>query len=262
MEELLGLKHPRKVLIDEALEVPRNAERIFRGIYTEPEKLKRGFAELQRETGSMAELLGLRRAKLRDWAGELPASPREAQEYILATVQELKAKQERADMAEARILALLQEHEDIRLFPLEEESLGKWSAERIVLFPKVIDKLASIFKVPSDHLTKVMLVHFMLHVLIYAGEDRDKRNWSRHELNGEGLELFVHYFARLFFTHYQYKELSSLDVSLAHSLAPAGRDLRELDGFTREQIHAVLLFWRRKSDLTFAETLLCLHDFT
>ncbi len=261
LEDLLGLRHPRKVLIEESMEVPRAAERFFRGIYAEPDKLKRGFADLQRETASISELLGLRKSKFRDWLNELPGSPGEAAEYIRETSTELTVRHERAALAEARVLAQLQEQGEVELFPVEEEILSKWSPERILLFPKVIERIALLLKVSADGLNKACLVHAMTHVLLYAGEDRDKRTWARHELGGDGLESVVHYYSNAFYSSYQYKELAQAESVLTRYLPAAGRETRDLDQLSREQVNAAMIFWRRRSDLSLREILSYLEDF-
>lgn len=260
LEEILGLRHPRKVLIEESMEIPRTAERFFRGIYAEPEKLKRGFAELQRETDSVAELISLRRKRLQDWAVNLPESSSEVQEYIKETALELRVRQERADSTEAKVLSLLRSQEDVRLFPIEEESLGKWSGERILLFPKVINKTADLCKLSPEHLNKVVLVHFMAHVLVYAGEDKDKKVWTR--VNSDGLETLLHYYCRIFYKQFQYKEILAVEKVFTKCLPETGVDTHVLDEYTREQINAALIFWRRRADLGWQETLDCLQDFT
>lgn len=261
LEELMGLKHPRKVLIEEAAEAPRAAERFFRGVYSEPDKLKRGLTDLQRETSSVLELLGLRKTRLREWMHELPGAPGEAQEYIKETSVELKVRQERAVLAEARILTMLQEQEEVELFPIEEEVLGKWSPERILLFPRVIDKIASLLKVSSDGLNKVALVHFMAHVLIFAGEDRDKRTWSKRDTNADTLEGLVHYYSALFYKAYQYKELAQIESVLARYLPAADREARDLHELSREQVNSAMIFWRRRTDLSLKEIIAYLEDF-
>ncbi len=260
LEDLLGLRHPRKVLIEESMEVPRAAERFFRGIYAEPDKLKRGFSDLQRETASISELLGLRKTRFRDWLHELPASAGEAAEYIRETSTELKVRHERAALAEARVLAQLQEQGDVELFPVEEELLSKWSPERILLFPKVSERIALLLKVSADSLNKVCLVHAMTRVLLYAGEDRDKRTWARHELSGDGLESLVHYYSSAFYNAYQYKELAQTDAVLVRCLPGSGRETRDLDRLSREQVNAAMIFWRRRSDLSLREILSYLED--
>jgi hypothetical protein len=261
LEDILGLRHPRRVVIEEAVDVPRQAERLFRGIYSEPDKLKRSFSELQRETVSIVELLTPRRNRFREWLEELPGSPNEAQEYMKETAMELKIRQERAAVAEARVLGLLQEQHSVNIFPLEEELLAKWAPERIVLYTRVIERLAVILKVPYETLNKVILVHMMTHVLIYSGEDRDKKNWARHELSCEGLEALVHYYSNYFHQVFEYKELAQADLVLQKYLAPNGREGREINNLSREQVASALIFWRRRPELSWRETLGCLREF-
>lgn len=261
LEELMGLRHPRKVLIEEATESPRTAERFFRGVYSEPEKLKRGLSDLQRETGSILELLGLRKTRFRDWLNDLPGAPGEAQEYVKETSVELKVRQERAALAEARVLTMLQEQEEVELFPIEEDVLGKWSPEKIVLFPRVIDRVASLIKVSADGLNKVILVHFMAHVLIFAGEDRDKRTWAKREPIADNLEGLVHYYSTLFYKAFQYKELAQIDSVLARYLVCAGREAHDLQELSREQVNSAMVFWRRHTDLSLRDVIAYLEDF-
>jgi len=262
LEELMGLKHPRKVLIEEASEAPRAAERFFRGIYSEPEKLRRSLGELQKETNTILELLGFRRSRLREWQNELPSAAREAQDYIKESSMELIARHERASLAEARVLKMLQEQEVVELFPVEEEVLGRWSPDRIVLFPSVIEKIALLLKLSNDGLTKVILVHFMAHELIQAGEDRDKRTWGRKDLAGEGVETLVHYYSNLFYRCCQYKELGLIESALVKYLPAAGRDGRQLQDLSREQVSAAMIFWRRQANLSLKEVLAYLDEFS
>ncbi len=260
LEEILGLKHPRRVVIEEAVDVPRHAERLFRGIYSEPEKLKRGFSDLQRETLSLLELLTPRRNKFREWLEELPNSPNEAQEYIKETSVELKVRQERTATAEARVLNLLHEKNNTNLFPVEEEHLAKWAPERIVLYTRVIERVAALLKLSYDLLNKAILVHMMTHVLIYAGEDRDKKNWHRDESNCDGLEAIVHYYSNYFYQAYDFTELAQVDAVLRKYFIPNGRDHRDINSLSREQVAGALIFWRRSPQLTWKEALNYLAD--
>ncbi|HEX3014810.1 MAG TPA: hypothetical protein VHQ46_00270 [Desulfobacteria bacterium] len=261
LEELMGLRHPRKVTIEESNEVPRAAERFFRGLYAEPDKLKRFFSELARETGLVLELLGMRRAKTRDWQEELPAAPDEAEEYLLETAAELKARYQRVSQVEEKVLTYLQQVERHQLFPIEEELLGKWSAERIIMYTKVIDQIALLLKLPAVDLHKALLAHFMGHVLLYAAEDRDGRVWARTESNADGLEKIIHYYLKLFYKTYRYKELGQVEVNLLRYFPQANRDIGDLEALSREQVNAATVFWRRQDRFSLEEILRLLGDF-
>ncbi|HWI54720.1 MAG TPA: hypothetical protein VNT57_03440 [Desulfobacteria bacterium] len=261
LEEILGLKHPRKVLIEEINEVPRGAERFFKGIYSDPEKLKKSLADLQRETTSILEVLNVRKGRFREWFQELPGSPAEAEEYVKETSVELKVRNERATMAEARVITMFQEQKQIELFPVEEELQGKFNTDRIILFPRVIEKIAGMLKVNADSLNKVVLVHTMVHLLIFSAEDCDQRTWARHETNGETTEALVHYYSNLFYRLYQYKELAHTESVWVRYLTVAGRDYRELDCLSREHVNAAMVFWRRNEAVSLREVLTYLKDF-
>ena len=260
LEDILGLKHPRKFLIEDSQEIPRVAERIFKGAYSEPDKFRRGLSDLQREITAIAELLGVRKNRLRDWQQELPGAPSEAEEYIKETSLEFKVRSERAAMIEGKILAFLQEQKQVEMFPIGEEILGKYHADKIVLFPRVIERVASLLKLPPDSLTKVVLVHLMTHVLLFAAEDRDQRVWARHELHDEGVETLVHYYGNLFYRIYKYKELAQVEGALVRILTASGRDTRELDCLSKEQVNSAMIFWRRRAELNLREVLEVLND--
>ncbi len=126
----------------------------------------------------------------------------------------------------------------------------------------MIDKVASLLRLPPENLNKVVLVHFMIHLLIYSAEDRDQRTWARHESNGESLEALVHYYSSLFYRLYEYKELAYSEGVFVRYLPAAGRDTRELDCLSREQVNAAMIFWRRRPDLCLREILRYLQDFS
>lgn len=254
IEKAMGLKFPERngeviVRFEESMEIPQPAEKLMRGLYRDPERVRQSFKLLHQETGSIIEILMPKRSRLREWADSLPERPKEAESFLKETAEQLSKKEQRLIQAERELVSQLQESglEDIYPIPLTAFGVCIYRDPSVKLFLKPLGRLAELYELNPETLRQAVRVHFLFLLLLVAGADLDGQVYARG-----GEDKMVHWLTSIYTMRY----LKSKSPDLIHSYQewvnvwggklPSQSMINDREC---EKTRAAMIFWRRQPSI-------------
>lgn len=260
IEQTMGIKFPERngealVRFEESLEIPRGAEELMRGFYRHPERVKKGFQNLHVETASILDLLLPRRSRLREWAEELPERPKEAENFLKETGEEIGKRQERLVQIERQLVEELAESTGTDIFPVPLAVFGSLTFKEPVvkIYLRPLGRLAEIAELNPELLRQAVRVHFLFLLLLVTGQDLDGQTYSR-----SADESGLHEIATLYAWRYLKPQSAELLQDYQEWLKAWGAkrpDPRLVNEGGAEKLRAATIFWRRRGTLSWEESL-------
>ncbi len=257
-EQAVGLRFPERngealILFDETMEIPQGAEGLMRGLYRNPDDIKKGLKHLHQETAALLELLMPRRARLREWLEELPEQPKEAEAFLKESSEKFQHHDRKMTLIEQELLEKLKESilEDLFPLPLSIFAQISYSEPSVKIFLRSLGRLAEILKISPEVLRQVVRIHYLYTLLILGGQDLDGQSYQRGEEN-QILTGIAAYFTL--------KHLKKLTPEFLHcyqewAKAWGGKASLRLisQESSTEKVRAALIFWRRNSQSSWDE---------
>lgn len=249
-EQAVGLRFPERngeayIVFNETMEIPQGAEGLMRGLYRNPDDIKRGFRTLHQETSALLELLMPRRARLKEWLEELPEQPKEAQAFLKESSEKIQYHDRKMTLIEQEILEKLEESilEDLFPLPLNIFAQVSYSEPSVKIFLRPLGRLAEILKISPEVLHQVVRIHYLYTLLILGGQDLDGQSYQRGEEN-QTLTGITAYFTL--------KHLKKFNPEFQHCYrewikAWGGKSCLSFisQESSVEKVRAALVFWRR-----------------
>lgn len=258
VEQAIGLKFPVKngeamIRFEESMEIPRGAEHLMKGMYQNPEEIKHGFQTLQQETANLLEILLPRRSRFREWVDQLPEQPREAETYIKDTSEQLYRQDQRLRQMEKELLIKLEDSGIQDLFPIPVGAFAQISFQEpaVKLYLRPLGRLAEILQLNPEHLRSAVRLHYLILLLLMEGLDFDGQGCKRN--NDEKVLSKL----TCYFTLRQIKGQSEEVVHCYSEWVKSWGGTGLLEAFplqnSSEKIRAAMIFWRRRTNLTWEE---------
>lgn len=254
IEKAMGLKFPERngeviVRFEESMEIPQPAEKLMRGLYRDPERIRQSFKLLHQETGSIIEILMPKRSRLREWADSLPERPKEAESFLKETAEQLSKKEQRLVQAERELVGQLQESglEDIYPIPLTAFGVCIYRDPSVKLFLKPLGRLAELYELNPETLRQAVRVHFLFLLLLVAGADLDGQVYARG-----GEDKMVHWLTSIYTMRYLKSKSSDLIHSYQEWVNVWGGKLPSqslINDRECEKTRAAMIFWRRQPSI-------------
>ncbi|HWQ40689.1 MAG TPA: hypothetical protein VN456_01470 [Desulfosporosinus sp.] len=258
IEKAMGLKFPERngeviVRFDESMEIPPAAETLMRGLYRDPESVRQSFKLLHQETGTLIDILMPRRSRLREWADSLPERPKEAESFLKETAEQFLKREQRLVQAERELVGQLQESglEDVYPIPLAAFGICTFREPTVKIFLKPLGRYAEIAQINPESLRQVVRVHFLFLLLLIAGADLDGQVYAR-DGEGEG----IHWLASVYTIRYlksQSKERLQCYLEWIKAWGGEMPNQSLLNEQECEKTRAAMVFWRRKSNISWEE---------
>jgi hypothetical protein len=257
IEQAVGLKFPIKngeamIQFEESMEIPRSAELLMKGMYHNPEEVKHGFQTLQQETANLLEILLPRRSRFREWVEQLPEHPREAEKFLKETSEQMQRQDQRMLQIEKELLTKLEESGMQDLFPIPVSAFAQMNLNEpsVKLYLRPLGRLAEIFQINPEHLRNVVRLHYLVQLLLVEGLDLDGQVCQRK--NDEKVLVKL----TCFFTLRQIQGQSEV-VHCYGEWVKSWGGVGLLEAFPQqnsiEKIRAAMVFWRRRTTLTWDE---------
>lgn len=258
VEQAMRLQFPERngealIHFEESMEIPRGAEGLLRGFYSEPDEVKKGFHSLQQETATLLEILMPRRARLREWIEQLPDQPKEAEKYIRETSEEIQKHDRKVQQIEKELMIKLEESslEEIFPLPLAAFAILSYTDPSVKIFLRPLGKLSELLKLNPDILRQVVRIHFLYALLVIIGLDLDGQSYRR-ENEDSTLTSIVAFFTQKHLTS-QSKEYTHCYLEWVR--AWGGKRFLQLipQSSSMERVRAAMVFWRRNPSLAWEE---------
>lgn len=254
VEQAIGLKFPIKngeaiIQFEESMEIPQSAELLMRGMYHNPEEVKRGFQSLQQEIANLLEIILPRRSRIREWSEQLPEHPREAEKFLKETSEQMKRQDQRVLQSEKDVLIRLEESGLQDLFPIPVSAFAQMNPNNpsVKLYLRPIGQLAETLQLNPELLRYVVRLHYLVQLLLIEGLDLDGEVCKRKHDEKVFTKLAC------FFTLRQIKEQSE-HVHCYSEWIKSWGGAGLLEAFPQqnsvEKIRAAMIFWRRRTSLT------------
>lgn len=254
VEQAMGLQFLEKsgeavIRFEESMEIPRGAEILMRGLYRNPEEVKKGFKNLHQETASLLELLLPRRTRLKEWLEQLPEQPKEAEIFLRETSEQIQQHDRKAIQLENELLSKLEESKWDDLFPVPLTAFAALSypESSVKIFLRSLGRLAEVLKINPESLRQVVRIHYLYALLILSGQDLDGQSFKR------GKEDSTLGAIASFFTHRHIKKQSQefTHCYLEWINAWGGKNQLRLipQESSVEKVRAAMIFWRRNPGL-------------
>lgn len=257
-EQAMGLRFPERngeavIRFDETMEVPQGAEPLMRGLYRDPDEIKKGFKNLHQETATLLEIILPRRARLREWLEELPEQPKEAESFLRETSEKIQYQDRKLSQLENELITKLEESslEDLFPLPLSAFAYISYSDPCVKIFLRPLGRLAEILKLSPEVLRQVVRVHFLYSLLILAGQDLDGQAFQRG--NEDPILIGI----ASFFT---IKHMKKHPPEFQHCYSEwvkawGGRHFLRLipHESSVEKVRAAMIFWRRSPVLSWED---------
>ncbi|ACL21095.1 hypothetical protein Dhaf_3072 [Desulfitobacterium hafniense DCB-2] len=254
-EQAMGLRFPERngeavIRFEETMEVPHGAEVLMRGLYRDPDDIKKGFKNLHQETATLLELLMPRRARLKEWLEELPEQPKEAESFLRETSEKIQHQDRKVSQLEHELISKLVESglEDLFPLPLSAFATLSYTDPCAKIFLRPLGRLAEILKLSPEVLRQVVRVHFLYSLLILAGQDLDGQSCQRG--NEDAILIGIASFFTL-------KHLKKHPPEFQHCYgewvkAWGGKSFLRLiaQESSVEKVRAAMIFWRRNPELS------------
>jgi hypothetical protein len=260
VEQAMGLRFPERngealIQFEESMEIPRGAESLMRGLYHDPDEVKKSFKNLHQETSTLLEILMPRRARLKEWLEQLPEQPKEAENYIRETSNQIQQHDRKLLSLENELITKLEESKWEDLFPLPLSAFAaiSYTEPSIKMFLRSLGKLAEVMKLNPDSLRLVVRIHFLYCLLILGGLDLDGQSFRRGN-EDTALSGIASYFT-LRHTKKQSSELSKCYMEWIK--AWGGKNMLKLipQDASIEKVRAAMIFWRRNPGLIWEDSL-------
>lgn len=258
IEKAMGLKFPERngevvVRFEESMEIPSAAEKLMRGVYRDPDRLRQGFKLMHQETGSMIDILMPRRSRLREWADSLPDRPKEAESFLKETAEQLILREQRLAQAERELVDQLKESglSDIYPIPLTAFGLCSYRDPSVKIFLKPLGRFAELFQINPDTLRQTVRVHFLFVLLMIAGVDLDGQVCIR---NGE--DKLIHWLTSIYTIRYLRSQSAEMIPCYQEWVKAWGGEIPNqalLNERECEKTRAAIVFWRRQSNISWEE---------
>lgn len=266
VEQAMGLRFLERngeamIRIEESMEVPRGAEALMRGVYRNPDEVKKGFKSLHQETASLLEILMPRRARLKDWLEQLPEQPKEAEKFLRETSEKIQQHDRKAQQLENELLSKLEESkwEDLFPLPLTVFSVISYSEPGVKIFLRSLGRLAEVLKLSQDSMRQVVRIHYLYFLLLLAGQDLDGQSYRRSNEDSTLAGIAS------FFTLKHIKKLSPelTPCYMEWIKAWGGRNLLRLipQECGIEKVRAAMVFWRRNPSLQWEDIWVSIQAF-
>ncbi len=253
IEQAMGLRFPERngeamVRFEETMEVPRTAEALMRGLYRDPDLVRKGFQTLHQETATVLDILLPRRVRLRDWTEELPERPKEAEEFLRETSEQIQKQERRRIQAERDLLTKLQEStlDDLFPIPLSAFAVVSYNDPSVRMFLKPLGRLAEVLQLNPDQLRQAVRLHFLFMLLLISGTDLDGHTYIR------GNEEPVVHLLSMAYTLKQLRKQSEVLHSYNEwTKAWGGKNPPQsiLADNSSEKLRAAMVFWRRQQSI-------------
>lgn len=261
IEQAMGLKFPERngetiIRFEESVEIPQAAEKLMRGLYRDPERVRQGFKQLHQETGSLIDLLMPRRSRLREWVDFLPERPKDAELFLNETKDQILMREQRLVQAERDLVNQLQESglEDIFPIPLVAFGIFTYREPSVKLYLKPLGRFAEILQLNPDSLRQAVRIHFLFLLLLIAGADLDGQIYVRG-----GEDEVIHWLACLYTIRYLRNQSTELIQGYQEWVkAWGGKTPNQsmLNDRAGEKTRAAMIFWRRQANISWEE---CWH---
>lgn len=261
IEQAMGLRFPERngeaiVQFEESVEIPRAAETLMRGLYRDPDRIRKGFKLLHQETGSLIDILMPRRSQLREWADSLPERPKEAESFLKETADQLLKREQCLAQAERELVGQLQESglEDVFPIPLAAFGICTYRDPSVKLFLKPLGRFAEILQINPESLRQAVRVHFLFLLLLIAGEDLDGQVYVRG-----GEDEVIHWLTSIYTIRYLKSQSTELIQSYQEWVKAWGGKIPNQSLFNErecEKTRTTMVFWRRQLNISWEE---CWH---
>lgn len=265
-EQAMGLRFPERngesvIRFEETMEVPHGAEALMRGLYRDPDDVKKGFRHLHQETANLLEILMPRRARLREWLEELPEQPKEAEAFLRETSEKIQHQDRKVCQLEKDLLVKLEESslEDLFPLPLSVFVTTSYGEPAVKIFLRTLGRLAEVLKLSPEVLRQVVRIHFLYSLLVLAGQDLDGQAFQRE--SEDAILIGIGSFFTL-------KHLKKHPPEYQHCYgewvkAWGGRHFLRLisQESSIEKVRAAMIFWRRNPELSWDSIWNGLHSF-
>jgi hypothetical protein len=259
VEQATGLRFPERngealIRFEESMEVPRGAEALMRGLYRDPEEVKKGFKSLHQETSSLLEVLMPRRARLKEWLEQLPEQPTEAEKFIRETSEQIQRHDRKVVQLETELMTQLEQAKWEDLFPLPISTFAalSYSDPGVKIFIRSLGRLAEVLKLSPDSLRQVVRIHYLYGLLVLAGQDLDGTAYRRG--NEDTTLMGIASFFTLKHIKKQSQELTHCYMEWIK--AWGGRNCMRLipQEESVEKVRAAMIFWRRNTSLLWEDS--------
>lgn len=258
VEQAMGLKFPERsgeamVRFEESMEVPRSAEKLMRGLYRDPERVRRSFQNLHQETVSLLDILLPRRSRLREWSEDLPERPKEAETFLKETTEQLVQKEQRMSQLERDLMNELLESGFEDLFPIPNTAFAQYNLREpsVKIFLRPLGRLAEIMRLNPEQLRQAVRVYYLFMLLLISGKDLDSRTFSR-----TGEEPALHLIVSIYALKYLKAQSNELSLCLQEWIKTWGGKIPPqsmLQEHGIEKMRAAMVFWRRQTDISWDE---------
>lgn len=266
IEQAMGLQFLEKngeavIRFEESMEIPRGAEALMRGLYRDPEEVKKGFKNLHQETATLLEILMPRRARLREWLEQLPEQPKEAEKFLRETSEQIQQHDRKAIQLENELISKLEESKWEDLFPLPLAAFAtlSYTEPSVKIFLRSLGRLAEVLKLSPEPLRQVVRIHYLYSLLILTGQDLDGQSFKRGKEDStlEGIASFF----TLRHIKKQSQELTQCYLEWIN--AWGGRNQLRLipQENSVEKVRAAMIFWRRNPSLLWEDIWKVLQPF-
>lgn len=260
VEQAMGLRFPERngeafIRFEESMEVPRGAEILMRGLYRDPEEVKKSFKNLHQETSTLLELLMPRRARLREWLEQLPEQPKEAETFIRETSEQIQQHDRKVQQFENELINKLEEAKWEDLFPLPLAAFAaiSYTEPSVKIFLRSLGRLAEVMKLNPESLRQVVRIHFLYCLLVLVGLDLDGQSFRR------GNEETILTGIASYFTQRHIKKQSPelTQCYFEWTRAWGGRNALKLipQEWSLEKVRASIIFWRRNPSLLWEDSI-------
>lgn len=258
VEQAMGLRFLERngeavIRIEESMDIPRGAEVLMRGLYREPDEVKKGFKNLHQETASLLEILMPRRARLREWLEQLPEQPKEAERFLRETSEQIQQHDRKALQLENELITKLEESKWEDLFPLPLTAFAaiSYTEPGVKIFLRSLGRLAEVLKLSPDSLRQVVRIYYLYFLLVLVGQDLDGQSFRRG--NEDSTLVGIASFFTLKHIKKQSPELTQCYMEWVK--AWGGRNLLRLipQESSIERVRAAMIFWRRNPGLLWEE---------
>ncbi|AHF06681.1 hypothetical protein [Desulfitobacterium metallireducens] len=257
VEQAIGLKFQiingeAMIRFEESMEIPRSADLLMKGMYQNPDEVKHGFQTLQQETANLLEILLPRRSRFREWVEQLPDHPREAENFLKDTSEQLKRQDQRMLQVEKELLIKLEDSgmQDLFPIPVGAFALIDTSEPAVKLYLRPLGRLAEILQLNPEQLRYVVRLHYLVLLLLIEGLDLDGQVCKRK--NDEKVLVKL----ACFFTLRQIQGQSEAAHCYSEWVKSWG-GIGLVEAFPQqdsiEKIRAAMIFWRRRTSLTWDE---------
>lgn len=249
------------IRFEESMEIPRGAETLLRGLYRDPDEVKKGFKNLHQETASLLEILVPRRARLKEWLEQLPEQPKEAEKFLRETSEKIQQHDRKAVLLENELISKLEESKWDDLFPLPHTAFAtlSYTEPSVKMFLRSLGRLAEILKLSPESLRQVVRIHYLYTLLLLAGQDLDGQSFKRGKEDST-LGSIASYFT-LRHIKKQSQELTHCYLEWVNSWG--GKNQLQLipQENSAEKVRAALIFWRRNPGLLWEDVWKALQPF-